>query len=107
MKTLTDFINESLQQVNESISKDEIEKIANAVISVFSNWEDDEDGWDPRFNAYKEVNKNNWVDIFDYYQGWEDLYNELEMDEDEWEKLSDKMSDSDCDKIQKLVKDAF
>ena len=107
MKTLQDFINESVQQVNESISKDELEKIADAVISVLSNWENDDYGWDKRFNAYKELSQNNWEDILEYYSGWEDLYDELEMDEEEWEKLSDKMSASDWKKIQKIVKDAF
>ena len=77
MKTLQDFINESVQQVNESISKDELEKIADAVISVLSNWENDDYGWDKRFNAYKELSQNNWEDILEYYSGWEDLYDEL------------------------------
>jgi hypothetical protein len=107
MKTLINFINESLDTVNESISKDEIENIANAVISVFSNWENDESGWDPRFNAYKEVHNSSWEDILEYYQGWEDLYEELDMTEDEFDKLCNKMSASDWKKIHKLVKDAF
>ena len=99
----------AINRINESevLTDNKINDIVNALFDLFSYWEAHSDEWTKPFNAYKELNNNSFIDILDYYVGWDDFFGYLEMDEDEFNELYDNMDDRDIKMIDDCIQNKF
>lgn len=111
MKSITNYILENIS--NESTISFEYDgkiltptDISDAIYSVFQEWEDDSEGWEPPFKIKKTMSDNKSVtDVFDYYgeDTWNDLFKELKIKDSYKNKLKDFCYDNDKE-ITKILK---
>ena len=106
MKNITNYILENISNDSKkSIVAFEyndkfftLTDISDAIFSVFQEWEDDSEGWDPPFKTKNAMKGNKSVtDVFDYYgdDTWDDLYKKLEIQDSYKNKLKDFCYDND------------
>lgn len=101
MRNITNYI---LESANLKFKNHSLDDIARAVCSVFQTWEDDSDNWDPPFDMQDTVKDcTSIAEVFEYYDCWDDLYNELDIDDNDKDKFQDFCYDND-DEILDLVK---
>ena len=114
MKNITNYILENISNDSKkSIVAFEYDDkfftltdISDAIFSVFQEWEDDSEGWDPPFKTKNAMKGNKSVtDVFDYYgdDTWDDLYKKLEIQDSYKNKLKDFCYDNDKE-ITKILK---
>jgi hypothetical protein len=72
-----------------------LENVVLTICFTFQTWMNDKRGWDKRFNPNAELRKNTFSDILDYYDGWDDIYDNLQLkNENEIKEFDDFISDN-------------
>lgn len=72
-----------------------LENVVLTICFTFQTWMNNKSGWDKRFNPNAELRRNTFSDILDYYDGWDDIYDNLELeDENEIKEFNDFISDN-------------
>ena len=106
MKNIKNYI---LESVNSKFKNYDLDDIANAIYSVFQEWEEDADSWDPPFNTQDVVKDcKSIVKLFDkykfaYFNPWNDLYSELNIGDNDQDKFQKFCRDND-DEILEILK---